>query len=290
MSIIREKIRFNASLVGTTGTTGTTLTGNSMNLIISLGSCENFIEYGEDIDNLTQFTVLDLVNPVIDGEVRRFKLVPAPTNDVLLQFFFYNVTASTYQATFTAAGFTADEIFNNNNNLLNSFFILDFYDTADLNSQTKIFTTYLTKILQPYHISLSTYTPEYLIGTLISNQLYRWYVPLSYINAQTGSTVIGYVKFSFYNAKTGNITPFYNQDNESLTTPERIFFKAQLDLTNMTWKMLTTVYSYIKAKEIANNNLYINKVNNTVGNMDNLQQNPPSGNTYNYKTNTYLIT
>ena len=58
----------------------------------------------------------------------------------------------------------------------------------------------------------------------------------------------------------------------------------------MTWKMLTTVYSYIKAKEIANNNLYINKVNNTVDNMDNLQQNPPSGNTYNYKTNTYVIT
>ena len=58
----------------------------------------------------------------------------------------------------------------------------------------------------------------------------------------------------------------------------------------MTWKMLTTVYSFIKAKEIANNNLYVNKVNNTVDNMDNLQQNPPSGNTYNYKTNTYVIT
>ena len=54
--------------------------------------------------------------------------------------------------------------------------------------------------------------------------------------------------------------------------------------------MLTTVYSFIRAKEIANNILYVNKVNNTVDNMDNLQQNPPSGHTYNYKTNTYLIT
>ena len=53
---------------------------------------------------------------------------------------------------------------------------------------------------------------------------------------------------------------------------------------------MTNVYSYIKAKEITNNALYIDKVNNTIDSMDNLQQNPPSGNTYNYKTNTYSIT
>ena len=283
MSIIREKIRFNSSLVGTSGTTGTTLTGHSMNLIISLGSCENFTEYGEDIDNLTQFTVLGLVNPVIDGEVRRFKLNPIPNSYITLIFKFYNVTATTYQTLLTAAGFTTNEINNNDLNILNSFFILDFYDTFDLNSQAKIFTTYLTKLN-----NLLIYT----IGVSNSNQLYPWYIPLSYIlpNAQTGSTAIGYVKLSFYNAKTGNITPFYNQDNESLTTPERIFFKVQLDLINMTWKFLTASYPTITAKEIANNVLYIDKVNNTVDSMDNLQQNPPSGNTYNYKTNTYSIT
>ena len=283
MSIIREKIRFNSSLVGTSGTTGTTLTGHSMNLIISLGSCENFTEYGEDIDNLTQFTVLGLVNPVIDGEVRRFKLNPIPNSYITLIFKFYNVTATTYQTLLTAAGFTTNEINNNDLNILNSFFILDFYDTFDLNSQAKIFTTYLTKLNN---------LPIYTIGVSNSNQLYPWYIPLSYIlpNAQTGSTVIGYVKLSFYNAKTGNITSFYNQDNESLTTPERIFFKVQLDLIGMTWKFLTASYPTITAKEIANNVLYVDKVNNTLDSMDNLQQNPPSGNTYNYKTNTYSIT
>ena len=283
MSIIREKIRFNSSLIGTSGTTGTTLTGHSMNIKFSLGSCENFTEYGEDIDNLTQFTVLGLVNPVIDGEVRRFKLNPIPNSYITLIFKFYNVTATTYQTLLTAAGFTTNEINNNDLNILNSFFILDFYDTFDLNSQAKIFTTYLTKLN-----NLLIYT----IGVSNSNQLYPWYIPLSYIlpNAQTGSTAIGYVKLSFYNAKTGNITPFYNQDNESLTTPERIFFKVQLDLINMTWKFLTASYPTITAKEIANNVLYIDKVNNTVDSMDNLQQNPPSGNTYNYKTNTYSIT
>ena len=287
MSIVREKIRFNPSLVRITGTTGTTLTGHSMNIKFSLGSCENFTEYGEDIDNLTQFTVLDLVNPVIDGEVRRFTLTPTPTNSVLIQFQFYSPITTTYLNSFLFAGFTGDEIVNSANNILNSFFILDFYDTFDLNSQTKIFTTYLTKLLVPVD---EIYYSQYTIGANTNNQLYSWYIPLSYINAQTGSTAIGYVKFSFYNAKTGKITSFYNQDNENLTTPERMFFKVQLDLVNMTWKMLTTVYSDINAKEIANNVLYVDRVNNTVDSMDNLQQNPPSGNTYNYKTNTYSIT
>jgi hypothetical protein len=269
MSIIKQKIRFNPSLVGTTGTTGTTLTGNSMNLMISLGSAINFIEYGEEIDNLTQFTALDLVNPVLDGEERRFKLNPLPNNTITLQFQFYSVPLSIYLSSFLATGFTADEI-SGATNFNNSFFILDFYDTYDINSQTKIFTTYLTK---------KGTVPIYTIGAAVSNQLYRWYIPLSYINVQTGSTVTGYIKFSFYNSKTGMVTPFINADNISISTPERIFFKTQLDLVNKTWKILTASYPNILIKELVNNTLYSDKVNNTVASMNNLQQNPPNGNT-----------
>jgi hypothetical protein len=279
MSIIREKIRFNNSLVkltgGTTGTTG--FTGTTMNLRISLSSTDNLIEYQQEIDRLTQFTTLDLVNPVIDGEEKRFKLNPNPSANITLIFQFYNVTATTYQTLFTAAGFTSNEINNNNLNVLNSFFILDYYNTFDINSQTKIFTTYLTKLNK---------VPSYTIGATNNNQFYRWYVPISYFS---GTTMTGYVKFSFFNAKTGKVTTFFNNDNASLTTPEYLFFKAQLDRSNMTWKFLTTSYPTITAKEVINNTLFVDKVNNTVANMDNLQQNPPSGNTYVYKTNTYII-
>ena len=279
MFIIREKIRFNNTLVGFSGST-TGFTGTTMNLKISLSSNDNLIDYQQEIDNLTQVTSLDLVNPVIDGEERRFKLNPNPTTNITLIFQFYNVTGSTYQTLFTAAGFTSNEINFNDDKLLNSFFILDFYDTFDINSQTKIFTTYLTKVLA------STGGTQYMIGADNNNQFYRWYVPISYF---TDSTMIGFVKFSFYNAKTGKITTFFNADNVNLTTPEIMFFKTQLDLTSMTWKFLTTSYPIITAKEIINNTLFTDKVNNTVTNMNNLQQNPPSGNTYNYKTNTYLI-
>jgi hypothetical protein len=280
MSIIREKIRFNNSLVGLSGTTGTT-----MNLKISLSSSDNLIEYQQEIDRLTQFTTLDLVNPVTDGEERRFKLNPNPNADITLIFQFYSTIALAYLNTFLYAGFTANEIINSSLSVLNSFFILDFYDTFDINSQTKIFTTYLTKILAPTN---GIYYSQYIIGTSSNNQFYRWYVPLSYMKAQSGTTVTGYVKLSFFNAKTGKITTFYNADNASLTTPEYLFFKAQLDLVNKTWKFLTASYPTITAKEVINNTLFADKVNNTVANKDDLKQNPPSGNTYNYKTNTYF--
>jgi hypothetical protein len=292
MSIIREKIRFNNSLVVLTGGT-TGFTGTTMNLRISLSSNNNLVEYQEEIDRLTQFTTLDVINPVIDGEERRYKMNPNPNANITLNFQFYSTILSAYQTTFFAAGFTVDEILESSLNILNSFFILDFYDTFDINSQTKIFTTYFTKVLQPPLVLFGlnmVYVPQYTIGASNNNQFYRWYVPLSYINAQTGSTVTGYVKLSFFNAKTGNVTPFYNATNVSLTTPEYMFFKTQLDLINMTWKFISSTYPTITAKEIINNSLFTDKVNNTVENKDDLLQNPPSGTTYDYKTNTYLIT
>jgi len=279
MSIIREKIRFNNSLVGLSGGT-TGFTGTTMNLRISLGLSDNLIEYQQEIDRLTQFTTLDLVNPVIDGEERRFKMNPNPSANITLIFQFYSIV---YSSSFLFAGFTPDEITNNSYNLLNSFFILDFYDTFDINSQTKIFSTYLTKILLP------TGGTQYSIGVSSNNQLYRWYVPLSYF---TGSTMTGYVKFSFYNAKTGKITTFFNADNYDPGKSEYMFFKTQLDRNNMTWKFLTASYPKITARELinnTNNTSFTDKVNNTVDNKDNLQQNPPSGTTYDYKINKYRI-
>jgi hypothetical protein len=264
MSIIREKIRFNDSLSGTT-----------MNLIIPIGSNDNFTGYQQEVDNLTQFTALDLVNPVSDAEKRRFKLNPNPNSSINLYFKF----GSSNQATFTAAGFTQEEINTGSDSILNSFFILDFYDTYDFYNQTKIFTTYLTKIGT---------SSAYNIGS--SNQFYYWYVPMSYINSFTGSTTTGYVKFSFFNAKTGKLQLFYNENNTTPESAERLFFKVQMDFPNKTWKFLTSNYPTINASEILNNVLYTTKVNNTFAKTEDLQQKYPSGSTFNYKNATYNLT
>jgi len=278
MSIIKERVRFNSNLIGISGNTNI-ITGNTINFKFSLGLKDNFIGYQQEIDSLTSFTTIDLVNPVVDEEKRKFKLNPLPDSTITLQFKFYSGTSSPpYQTSFKNAGFTDNEINQNNFNLLNSFFILDFYNTYDINTQIKIFTTYLTK---------KGATPIYSINANINNQLYYWYVPISYM---TGTTAIGYVKFSFFNAKTGKLTLFYNENNITPETAEKLFFKVELNQVNKTWKFLTSQYPIINAKEFINSTQYINRINNTYDKFDNLSQTYPTGNTFNYLEGNYFTT
>jgi hypothetical protein len=258
MSIIKERVRY---------------TGNNMNLKISLSSNVDFVGQQQEIDSLTQFKTAALVNPITDAETRRFKLnIDTPTQT--LQFYFYNGSGG-YFTTYTTAGFTVSEITSNSNKFLNSFFILDFYDTYDINTQNKIFTTYLTK---KQNINVSSFPISNN-----NNQLYYWYIPTWYTNQSTGTTLTGYVKFSFFNAKTGKIISFYNADKESDITAKRIFFKSELNVVNKTWKIIEPSYPLVKAREIPTNQ-YTERMDSTVDKFDNLQQVYPTGNTFTYDT------
>jgi hypothetical protein len=261
MPLIREKVKF---------------TNQNMNFKFTLDSNDNFTGYQQEIDNLTQVVGIDVVNPAVDAEVRRFKMNPSPNASITLTFIFAPIPSSY----FTDIGFTSDEIKYNDSNVQNSFFVMDFYDKFDINSQTKIFTTYLTKIGT---------AAIYSIGATANSQLYYWNIPLSYIQAQTGTTVNGYAKFSFFNAKTGALLLFNNTSNLGLSTAERIFFKAQLNLTNMTWKFVNPTYPAISATQIPNTVSYVTKINNTYEKIPDMAQTYPSGNTYNYINNDYII-
>ena len=273
MSIIKEKIRYYKS----------GMSGDTMNMKITLSSRDAFIGYEEEIKNLTEFTATDLVNPVIDGEMRRFKFF---SNFTAIRFDFYN-TGGTWYNNFLNPGFTANEIASHTENTYNSFFILDYYDSFDTYIQKKIFTTYLTKIL----VEPSPYYSIYTISSVVNNQFYNWLVPESYISGRTG-TVTGYTKFSFYNAKTGRIQLFYNSDNEAYQTPEKLYFKTELNLSNRTWKIITpsALLGTIIAKELPYNInvLYTDRVNSTIDKFENLAQKYPSGNTFNYIDGSYL--
>lgn len=259
MSIIRENIKY---------------LGSGMTLNFTLSSNDSFLGYQQEIDNLTQVVSVDLVNPEVDVEERKFKSLNSFFLAPNLQFQFFNII---FQSNFLAAGFSAEDIATQSSNILNSFFILDFYDTYDVYTQTKIFTTYLTKIGK---------TPTYIVSgyPFGISQLYYWYIPVWYINAQTGSTVNGYVKFSFYNAIDGKIALFYNNANAALTTPEKMYFKAELNLVSKTWKFMTTS---ILAKQLTTSQQYNDRVNATVANFNNEEQNYPSGNTFNYIDGRY---
>jgi len=282
MSIIRRRILVNPyPSTGITGTTG--MIGNS--ILISLGSDDAFTGYQQEIDGLTSFTTTDLINPVTDGEKRRFKHF---TNaNTLIQFHFYNNSGGFFSPSLLNNGYTSAELSGPTTNVLNSFYILEFYDSFDVYNQNKIFTTYLTKI-----VNTTSQVPTYTISPVVNNQFYRWYVPVSYMDLFTGTTAIGYTKFSFYNAKTGKIALFANFDNYGLDTPQKLFFQTELNLVNKTWRIITPSYPIIKAKEIPSNanSLYVDRINKTFSNFENLKQNYPTGTTFNYINATYLTT
>ena len=306
MSIIKETIRLFNTPTGTTiinisGHTPITGITGIMNISFGLGSGDDFLGYQQEIDNLTQVVSLDIVNPEIDVEERRFNYIPN-IGPLTLEFNFHQPNAgNVFHYYFSYQGFTVDEERQNASNMQNSFFIMDYYDTFDINTQTKIFTTYLTKITSgEWSVGLPEYTEpfsEYVINGSSSNQLYYWYVPVWYIKANltgTTNTVTGYTKFTFYNAKSGTTALFYNSDNDTVdangyVNPQKMYFKTELNLANMTWKILTppSHNNVIIANQLWNSPAYNDKVNNTVQNFNNEQQDYPSGNTFNYLNGTY---
>ena len=255
MSVVQEKIRN---------------IGVDSSIRIALSSNDNFIGYQQEIDKLTEYTAIDLVNPAIDIEKRKFKL--SPTVPYINFLFYFNNSLS-----FTGATFTPTEISSNSINKLNSFFIFDFYDTYDPNTQIKLFITYLTKIGQ---------YPAYTISSRL-DQIYYFYVPVSYIESLTSSIGIVYAKLTFYCAKTGKITQFYNDKNVGYSTAEKMYFKVELDVYNKTWKFLNLTYSNAIAKELMTSTLYSKKINDTYAKYNGSTQQYPIGSTYVYETNKY---
>jgi len=255
--------------------------GGDMNFKINLGSNDNFLGYQQEIDNITQNVSAELINPAVDVEERRFKYRPAGflTN---LRFSFTQ-DGSTYGISFANAGFTAEEILYNDNTLLNSFFILDYYDTYDINTQNKILTTYLTKLTTNAQLN-----PTYRLSS--SSQIYALYVPESYIktNLDLGITgVTGYTKFSFYNAKSGQLILFYNTAYGS-ATPEKMFFPVYLDFINRTWNLLPSTAYNVTATQLWVSQEYINKTNATFVNFDNEKQNYPDGTAFDFNDGKYI--
>lgn len=253
-----------------------------INLKINLGDGKHLLGYQQEIDNLTELTKQELINPVIDGETRRFKYEQYG-NATYLSFYFY---AGAYGCTFADAGFSSVEISTLSSKVLNSFYIMELYDTFDPYTQTKISTNYLTKILT----NAFNGTPKYTVNVPSNNQFNDLYIPQSFLDAKYGVTMItGYTKFSFYNAKTGRISLFYNSGNTSMLTPEKLYFKVRIDTYNKTWSFIGSASPNPTAVEMLPNNAYVQRVNDTINNTENKKQNYPVGEAFDKNTGTYII-
>jgi hypothetical protein len=239
---------------------------------IPFSIANNLVDYQQEIDNANEEAKKESINEVIDHEVRRYTYnEPSST---ILKFFFG--TGHNVEFGVNGAGFSEADITNGGDTLLNSFYILDFYDSFNDQTQTKIFTTYMTQILTG-ELDVGVPIPEYTISNSSAYQFNSWYVPQDYLDPflYSGYTVItGYVKLSFFNAKTGRVTLFYNKANDGLNTPQKMYFTAYLYPATMGWQFITDTP---EAYEVAAGNAYAQRINDRVDGFDNLQQEYPEG-------------
>jgi len=249
-------------------------TGNDLNIQIPFNNESEFSGYQQEINDYTNIQTNNSINDATDGEVFKFKNINGHSKN--LQFDFDGL----YD------GFTFDERFNEDLNYLNSFYILDFFDSISPNNQTKIFSSYLTNFSW-YNFNYFEFKPSF--------QIYNLYFPIGKINSKkiinAGGLYNAYCRFSFYNAKTGNIKIFYNEDNEFKSTSEKIFVKTKFNLNFRDWWFISQSIingSRLKLKELMDSQKYIERINNTVENYDNLQQNYPNDNTFDFETGQYF--
>jgi hypothetical protein len=272
-------------------------------MLINLGGNNKILGLQQEIDNLVEKTKINLINPITDNEVYRFKYNP-PFESTYIEFYFTSDN-STYSNSFTktiwdvllgrptgGANFTTHEIQNGTVNVKNSFYIVDLYDSYDSYTQNKISSNYNTNILNSVLVN-NTSIPKYFISFNSINPFYYITIPKKFIDGQTDNIVNVYCKYSFYNSKTGVVNLFYNKTIENFTTPEKMYFKIEINISDMTWKYnffnyndLTTPIT-IKPYQVLSNNAYHKKINNGVENITNLKPVFPSGNTFQSNDGNY---
>lgn len=268
MSIKREKILF---------------TGIDMNLKIQLNSSDKLSGLQQEVDEFTKVKSTQQINVINDGEVKRFAL-----NASGQEIGFYFSGSTSFQARFTTAGFTINEVNSLNKNYTNSFFILDFFNSISTTEQTKIFSTYLTKL------DSNNLNNNPIISIYEVDESFQWYylnVPINFIS-NFDDFITGYSRFSFYDAKSGRIRVFYNNANGGFTTPEKMYVPTKLDLNNKRWSFIESSGNVsntnVELIELPDSQQYIDKYNNTFDNFNNLQPTYPSGLTFNYSGGTYF--
>lgn len=279
MSIIKKKVKHN---------------NENINIRFSLSNSNEFTGYQQGIDELTKFSLFDAVNPENDFEKRRFK--SSMSNDVYIRFLYYDSDTGQHEADFRVNQFERDDFLSKNiNKINNSFYILEFYDSFHTYNQNIISSTYQTKNFFIQTVTIEDWNFIYRNPSLISlsssenTQFYKINIPQWYINSfNVDETIIGYVKFKFYNAKTGRVVLFYNSDNEMLNTPEKHYFKCELNQEDYSWKIVTPSINNnndIIAKELPydSNEKYIDRINDRVDVLDDIKQKYPIEKTFDYE-------
>jgi len=239
--LIKYQIRnnFQTTTAQTVLFSGVTNTYKSINIPINT---EFFpIDNGETIQNIVSQEEKNAINPTFDGETIKytFNNISANSNQgLLVQFNFWNASASTYDISYSATGFTTLEVNKNMNVFKQSFFRLYFYDSNSGDTNNLIFTEDInvfdtTKPIIPF------------------NRLYWLRNDDYFVKNNTNRTV--YMDARFFNAKTGKVNRFINPNLPA--TPLSVI--SYSDPNNRSWR--TSEISIINPK-LNNGNYNFNPI------------------------------
>jgi hypothetical protein len=198
--------------------------------------------YSNLVQNLIREEKDKAVNPIEDIEKIKFNSAvfgEQTKSNLNLEFYFYNEENDSYGTNYENAGFTSEEISQKRNNIRNSFYRIDFYDSNNQREQNFLFSEFL-------NINQKTDSTTFPLRRLywfkedekfVKENTYREiYMEVTFFNAKTGlttkflnTTLSGAVNLDTYNAnpnwrygKIRILNPYFNEDN--VASQNRIFY------------------------------------------------------------------
>lgn len=264
-----------------------------VNIKIGLRDNVSMIGYQDEVDNLTQIKSIDSINENVDNELRRFKFYG--DSEMIFKFWIDNSLQSKFSGTTVDTinrMFTSEELILKKPNVLNSFFIIDTYDSYDEKTNNKLSTNYLTDITSKNYQNkpnVQVNTPRYLINNTIRYPLYYLYIPEYFIKevlSDTNKTTNIYAKLLFYNAKVGKVTVFTNPNVVNQNTDEKLYFKIEINI-NRTWKFIETLPLNLEEIPLTDTE-YLDKINSSFDKTNILKQTYPTGDTFTYIERKYV--
>lgn len=206
------------------------------------------------------------INPVADGEKFRFK----PRFEKQYVFKFSN--GITLDDSLLFAGFTESEISSGEDVVQNSFYICQFFDTNDINNQTRLHTSYLNGFTFYVNANESTTYSEVFLRDI---EFLDIYLSENFLSSKDNIFNI-YARFYFYNAKTGEAIPFFNADiTDTSDIKNRVFWRAEIRKSDRDYNFIVNSNT-LNLNEVTNMQ-YRNKLQESISSLRREKPTPPSG-------------
>lgn len=240
--------------------------GKDVNIKIPLGATSSLNGLQQAINDYIERETGLSINAVTDGETYRFLY----DNDLDKTFKYEFYSGGSFSTSFNYAGFTNQNILNQDDVFTNSFFILQIVDSMVSENQVLLHNSYYNG----YQFGTGS-TAQFDLNK--TDEFMYLYIPEWFLNENPDDEVTVYAKLYFFNAKTGKLKVFYNKDNELLTTEEKMYHEVILH-TNSREYSLPSGTMFMKELD---NSQYTDKVNESVDSFENEKPQFPAGNLFN---------